>query len=156
MRIPKFRIWDGSKMWYPETKSPDGNRTILKFFNSNNEKSIGWGLYDHLLDNRLCSGEYDKLMQFTGPLDKSGKDIYEGELLRIPATNEWEKKNYVAYEVFYHDNDSADKHVGFQMNRHHFQGSICGTSDFRNFLPKNTNKMISVGNVHQNPEIIDR
>jgi uncharacterized phage protein (TIGR01671 family) len=86
--------------------------------------------------------------QYTGLTDKNGVKIFEGDLLRIPFKSDFEKENYVQYEVFFHDNDMCEYNVGFQMNRHHFKGSVCGTSDFKKFIPKNTNRMIVIGNIH--------
>lgn len=92
--------------------------------------------------------------QYTGLKDKSGKRIFEGDILRVPAKNSWEEKNFVGYEVFFHDNDCADRHVGWQMNRQHFYGALCGGEYPYSFLPRWTNRMIVIGNIHDNPELL--
>ena len=96
----------------------------------------------------------DTIGQFTGIYDMYGVEIFEGDLLRIPAKEKWEKTNYVAYEVFFHDNDCADVHIGWQMNRTRFQGNVCGTSEFPRMMPKNTNKMEVIGNIHENKDLL--
>ena len=92
--------------------------------------------------------------QFTGLTDKNGKAIYEGDILRTPPKTDYDKKNFVAYEVFWHDNDCASHHIGWQMNRCHFQGCICGTTYIPEFLPKTTATMEVIGNIHDNPELL--
>lgn len=92
--------------------------------------------------------------QFTGLYDKNGEEVYEGDILRYPAEDKFDEENFVSFEVFWHDNDCAYNHVGWQMNRHHFHGNICGTRDISTFLPKYTKKMVVIGNIHDNPELL--
>lgn len=92
--------------------------------------------------------------QFTSLYDKNGKEIYEGDILRYPAEDKFDEENFVSFEVFWHDNDCADNHVGWQMDRHHFHGNICGARELSRFLPKYTNKMVVIGNIHDNPELL--
>ena len=94
--------------------------------------------------------------QFTGLCDKNGKEIYEGDILRYPAKDKSQEENFVSFEVFWHDNDCADNHVGWQIDRRHFHGCICGTRDISTFLPRYTKKMVIIGNIHDNPELLER
>ena len=92
--------------------------------------------------------------EYTGLKDRNGKRIFEGDILREPPKNDWEKKNYVAYEIFWHDNDSCDRHIGWQMNRLHFFGALCGADIYPiSFRPEWTNRMEIIGNIHDNPEL---
>lgn len=89
--------------------------------------------------------------QYTGLTDKNGVKIYEGDILREPAKNGWEKKNFVGFEVFWHDNDSCDRHIGWQMNRLHFYGSLGGADIYPiAFRPEWTSRMEVIGNIHDN------
>ncbi len=90
--------------------------------------------------------------QFTGLTDKNGVKIFEGDILRFPAKDEYEKTTFVGYEVFYHDNDCADKHIGFQMNRMCFYGHLCGGECRAKLLPKYTSQMVIIGNIHDQKE----
>ena len=92
--------------------------------------------------------------ELTGLKDKNGTEIYEGDILRRPAKDKWEEKNYYSCEVFWHDNDCADNHVGFQMNRTHHYGSVAGTSGSHRFLPGIVAEMEIIGDIHQNPELL--
>lgn len=101
--------------------------------------------------------DYSKLMQCTGLRDKHGKLIYEGDLLRYPPKDKDKETNFVVCEVFFHNNDCCDTHIGFQMNRFCFHGNLCGIINFGmkyNFIPKNVEKMEVIGNKFQNKELL--
>lgn len=89
--------------------------------------------------------EPESICQFTGLFDGNKKKIFEKDILADKNRADWGKTNFVAYEVFYHDNDCCEYNVGFQMNRFHFHGAVCGTSDFRKFKPSTVKKMEIIG-----------
>jgi uncharacterized phage protein (TIGR01671 family) len=98
--------------------------------------------------------DYIDLMQFTGLKDKNGKDIYEGDILREPAKDEWDKINYACFEVFFHDGDAnSDYNIGYSMNRTHYHGSVCG-GYVPSFKPKSTCIMEVIGNIYENANLL--
>ncbi len=71
MRTIKFRIWDYQKMFYPDTEHFFQN-AIFWNIKMTEEKSI---------DKDLVTNY--SLMQFTGCHDKTGKEIFEGDIHRV-------------------------------------------------------------------------
>lgn len=97
-----------------------------------------------------------ELMQFTGIVDAEGVDVYDGDLLRIPAKSDFEKKTYNCFEVFYHDNECiGGVNVGFCMNIMHSHGSSAGGQGYK-FTPESIakNGFVVIGNIHSNPELL--
>jgi uncharacterized phage protein (TIGR01671 family) len=122
MRDIKFRIFDNQFKKYIEKRLPELHH-------------VDWPRFT--------------VEQFTGLHDKNGKEIYEGDILRIPAKDKWEEVNYSAFEVFFHDNDCCDSHVGFQMGRMHNFGAVAGGFSGYQFKPKTTAKFEIIGNCHE-------
>lgn len=94
------------------------------------------------------------LMQYTGLKNKAGKEVFEGDILRFPAKDDWEKINYISYEVFFHDGGAnSDYNIGYSINRMHYHGSACG-GYIPSFKPKTINKMETIGTIYSNPTLI--
>lgn len=88
-----------------------------------------------MLDNITLYGNGLMLMQFTGLIDKNGKEIYEGDILII----ETGKPMVVGW---------SDKFVSFVLNREgwafsHWFGESCNPEDCE-----------VIGNIYDNPELL--
>ena len=141
MREIKFRVWDGKKMWMPETLTNDESQTNLTFFNP--LRGIKWGLYDSRLENRVASGEHHQLMQYTGLKDKNGKEIYEGDILNF------------GYPVYGMDGepDFLPLIVTIEFNGAAFWFAGGGYNDCNWHFYNAGNREI-IGNIYDNPKLI--
>lgn len=78
MREIKFRAWDGKsrEIFYPA----DSNKP----FGENDEYwGYDWGIFNSSMERLRSSGAI--LMQYTGLKDRNGREIYEGDICRVPA-----------------------------------------------------------------------
>lgn len=144
-----FRAWDTA------TK-----QMIVADFNVFGETTVFNLIENYLYDNPAGKDSvilrYNDVIitQYTGLVDKDGNRIYEGDILRYPVKTDWDVENFVAFEVFYHDGNMAGgEGIGFRMCRTHYHGSLCG-GYVPAFLPKNTEQMMVVGNIYQNPDLL--
>ena len=81
-----------------------------------------------------------ELMQFTGLLDKNGKEIYEGDIIRIPDST------YLgAYEVRFGDGC-------WEIHSEDEQGNP-NTENL--YVWQRPMLVIVIGNIHENPELLE-
>ena len=114
-RIIKFRAWNtkDKKMYYIDDKH-------LLILANKNGWSFGEPSWDWEIENE--TDETDGiLMQYTGLKDKNGKEIYEGDILKIGNSNIeviWDKNN--AWFTL----KSNHFHLGFQSTFYEVIGNI--------------------------------
>lgn len=109
MREIKFRAWDENK----KKMVPDKELQIMTMPDF---RSVPLNQSLEML------GVVHKLMQFTGLLDKNGKEIYEGDIIRIPKQADykaiWEVDfirgafvltDGIGFRYFYPDSDQFPK-----------------------------------------------
>lgn len=143
----------------------------LKFRAWNNkEKSwaVGSDMYLRLDGKAMAEIVSDKLAicgidnngdiiieQYTGPKDKNGKEIYEGDIVRLYEHDWWDGKIVKHHKkprvegnfVVYYDDDLA----AFEMeNTQPYDNGIRGIEPFGYA----SQEYEVVGNIHENPELI--
>lgn len=151
MREIKFRVWDGvlmhnvSELHFCMGPKLDGKG--LKFYGP----GVGQGWID---------GEQTHLMQYTGLKDKNGVEIYEGDIVRT-----WEEDEHVP------NRDSGGGIIDFnridgfsQLGVVSFKGAWF-TYETKKYLSGRkediyapldfTNDLIVVGNIYENPELLE-
>lgn len=106
----------------------------------NIKKMMVLGLKDiETSDGGLGSDEVP-VMQFTGLLDKNGKEIYEGDIVQSAIDAELGD----SFEVRFHDGGFKL----FALNNNLIQ---CGVGDCNDF---NCSIREIIGNIYQNPELV--
>lgn len=141
MRDIKFRAWD------KENKHMTYN--IQEMYDGYCDDTDN-GLYGYM--SCFTSFLYDEnfiVMQYTGLKDMNGKEIYEGDIIRYPAKRSWENENFTSYIVWF--DDRPEWGIEYKL-RAQFHGALCGGYVESNL--KNANKMLKIGNIFENPELI--
>lgn len=133
MRTIKFRIWDYQKMIYPDTEHYFQN-AIFWNIKMTEEKSI---------DKDLVTNY--SLMQFTGFHDKTGKEIYDGDIIGdwVEVDGKMEQSRQV---VFWHEEGQWMLDNSFHQDRSHFFSLAGELKDFEYEI---------IGNIHENPELLN-
>jgi uncharacterized phage protein (TIGR01671 family) len=141
MRIIKFRVWDIKE----------------KEFGSDILVSLVLDAYLATADKKDLKDSFDKyngknyiLQQFTGLLDKNGKEIYEGDI--IIFMGRWDKEgkvlepNYLPYEVvWFMGGLRAIRDIGARSFFQHGENVGVGHTDSE-----------ILGNIFENPELLNK
>ena len=123
MRDIKFRAWNGEYMCY----SP----TLFK-------KETRSGCVQFATDDGSSSLE---LMQYTGLKDKNGKEIYEGDILKMDS-----EEDQSTFEVVWKFNGWRKKFTDWPDDLPEYNLLSRGDLGFYKII----------GNVYENPELLER
>jgi uncharacterized phage protein (TIGR01671 family) len=134
VREIKFRAWDKENRWMEEI---DGNNLYIA---NGKIYEVCDGLEG--LEKKDVSDRYI-LMQCTGLKDKSGKEIYEGDIIRIRET---EFDDWQVYLIEYHgDRDypafDTEPSIDCDSNGLSYATACC--------------ELEVIGNIFENPELLE-
>lgn len=136
----KFRFWSGTKMFY----DIENVLECLKQQTYHNEGFKPPHGFDHVGE------ENSKFMQFTGLKDKNGKEIYEGDVLKIQqqvgGSGEfpYDGKKQERIVVVFWSNFRASWSCKF---------SELANNDLFRYV-QNGGKCEVIGNIYENPELL--
>lgn len=141
MREIKFRAWDkfNDFMWYQKDSA---------------------GLFLSNMEELEKGGNGIELMQFTGLRDKNGKEIFEGDLVaeisKVEDLEKWGKPLIVEFGEYSDGEDSWGLNygtTGFLLR--YEDNSVTGIhSKTDKHYGFNCNELMVIGNIHQNPELL--
>ncbi len=135
----RFRAWDieEKKMWFDVQGAYD-------FTNMFNVENIPATCFQELLNNHT---RY-VVMQFTGLLDKSGKEVYEGDICR---DKEWGMRS----EGIFFNLEKGAFYAWWKYDKPK-KGQRTDTFSGGYFNADQASKSEVIGNIYENPELLTK
>lgn len=170
-RIIKFRAWDGVNKnmfipnfivqyqckFYEEDDNPD--KTLLDGIARVGAVSFDDPTEEDYLDGGLYTREQDWiLMQFTGMVDKNGKEIYEGDILSADFPFGSMFLGIIEYDNFSYKLAKIHQ-IGVDMKHEYANFTVywnAGQNDWYLLGQLCSYDLEVVGNIWENPELLER
>lgn len=136
----RFRAWVGNKML--------ADVGIIPFLNEGSVYQDQYGSF-------FLRGDNNNLMQYTGLKDKNDKEIYEGDIVECEQLQDLGK-----FKGVVHSSD-GERHYGGENSPIIYDPRIyLDTSAFGNGVSNNKHMIFHknpevIGNIHENPELIN-
>ena len=152
----KFRIWDGERYWYNVAPLND-NKALTQELTSDE------CCFEY--DNQYTTRKGD-VEQFTGLVDKNGKEIYEGDIVRIKdriidhKNGDQEKDVWFTSDVVRIDEEGVlfeeIPYGDLYWHRYKEHCNVYGDfeGDFRKII-ENYAELEIIGTEHENPELLE-
>lgn len=128
-RIIKFRVWDGGQFWY-DVAIMNNEPYVMNFEET--------GLVPLFTDDQIRLHGEPVIQQFTGFLDENGREIYEGDIVNYDCPSKMDQELYEKLMV---------SEVVFDEDRWRIKYS----ADYYFW-----NRMEVIGNIFENPELIEK
>ena len=141
-RIPDYRIWEKARA--PECDGDDPYGGEMHYLELGDEKRfVSVGFY-----HDSCWSHDDFIwLQFTGLLDKSGKKIYEGDVVRGARNSDDDEDGITeVLEVEYRNKGFGYHERGFWVKGEYVGHSGEGLFDWQTFE--------IIGNIYSNPQLL--
>ena len=132
----KFRAWHHGEMLTQPINTPYGVSRLFGFLDANGEHS------------------FDKVMMFTGLLDKHGTEIYFQDILRFSDKWEWYRTEYGGKLLF--ADEEGRKQLLIDIENEPYETRVVdGIEDYEWLLSSEIQSYWEViGNIHENPELL--
>jgi len=143
MREIKFRAKDSQGNWRIGNIITDGVKAVAIIQQIQNPIQNGCA-------NGWCfSIDSETVGQFTGLLDKNGKEIFEGDVVKAG-----EHENPRIIEIIWNERTSSwGTKYSFESDTHTIQGPLFEFCETNTDLDNNPTYEI-IGNIHENPELL--